>query len=219
MSAKADRGEAHRGPARAAVLASVRSALADGGPPVPAGRPPPGADVADPVELFAERVAEYRATVRRTEAEGLAVQVAELCAEHQATRIGIPSDLPAEWLPAGVEFVPDDPPLTPRALDALDGSLTGCALAVAETGSLVLDHGPRQGRRALTLLPDLHLCVVAEADVVADVPDALAILGAAVRDGRPVTFVSGPSATSDIELQRVEGVHGPRRLVVLLVAG
>jgi len=217
VSAKADRDEP-RGPARAAVLGRVRSALADGGPPVAAGEPPPGAQVADPVELFAERVTEYRATVRRTDAEGVAAQVAELCAEHRATRVGIPPDLPAEWLPAGVELVRDDPPLTPRALDALDGALTGCALAVAETGSLVLDHGPRQGRRALTLLPDLHLCVVAEGDVVADVPDALAILGKAVGDGRPVTFVSGPSATSDIELQRVEGVHGPRRLVVLLVA-
>jgi L-lactate dehydrogenase complex protein LldG len=219
VSAKPDRDVSHRGPARAAVLARVRSALADGGPPVANGEPPPGARVADPVELFAERVAEYRATVRRVNADGLPALLADLCAEHRATRIGIPPDLPAEWLPAGVELVHDDPPLMPRALDALDGALTGCALAVAETGSLVLDHGPRQGRRALTLLPDLHLCVVGEADVVADVPDALAILGRAVRDGRPVTFVSGPSATSDIELQRVEGVHGPRRLVVVLVAG
>jgi L-lactate dehydrogenase complex protein LldG len=219
VSARADRDEGHRGPARAAVLASVRAALADGGPSVAAGEPPPGVRTADPVELLAERVAEYRATVRRTGPEALASLLAELCAEHRATRIGIPPGLPAEWLPPGVECVRDDPPLTPRALDALDGALTGCALAVAETGSLVLDHGPRQGRRALTLLPDLHLCVVAEADVVPDVPDALAILGRAVRDGRPVTFVSGPSATSDIELQRVEGVHGPRRLVVVLVAG
>lgn len=213
MSAEPDRGAA-----RAAVLASVRAALADGGPPVEVGEPPPGARVAEPVELFAERVAAYRAAVRRTDAEGLSTLLGELCAEHGATRVGIPPDLPIEWLPAGVELVRDDPPLTPRELDALDGALTGCALAVAETGSLVLDHGVGQGRRALTLLPDLHLCVVAEADVVADVPDALAVLDQAVRDGLPVTFVSGPSATSDIELQRVEGVHGPRRLVVVLVA-
>jgi L-lactate dehydrogenase complex protein LldG len=219
VSATADPRRPHDDQARAAVLARVRAALADGGPPAAAGEPPPGAQVADPVELFAERVAEYRARVRRTDAAGLATTLAELCAEHGATRIGVPPDLPSDWEPAGVELVRDDPPLAPRELDALDGSLTGCALAVAETGSLVLDHAARQGRRALTLLPDLHLCVVASSDVVADVPDALAALGRAVRDGRPVTFVSGPSATSDIELQRVEGVHGPRRLEVVLVTG
>jgi L-lactate dehydrogenase complex protein LldG len=100
----------------------------------------------------------------------------------------------------------------------VDGVLTGCALGIAETGTLVLDGGPRQGRRAVTLLPDLHLCVVEEDQIVASVPEAIARLGEAVRgEGRPVTFVSGPSATSDIELDRVEGVHGPRSLEVLVV--
>ena len=109
------------------------------------------------------------------------------------------------------------PPLTPRDLDALDGVLTGCAAAIAETGTIVLDGGPRSGRRLLTLVPDLHVCVVEAADVHASVPDAIAALAEAAAEGRPLTFVSGPSATSDIELERVEGVHGPRTLVILVV--
>jgi L-lactate dehydrogenase complex protein LldG len=116
-----------------------------------------------------------------------------------------------------IERVADDPPLSPRDLDALDGVLTGCAAAIAETGTLVLDGGPRSGRRVLTLVPDLHVCVVAEADVHDGVPDAIAALAGAAREGRPLTLVSGPSATSDIELERVEGVHGPRTLVILVV--
>jgi L-lactate dehydrogenase complex protein LldG len=116
-----------------------------------------------------------------------------------------------------VEAVPDSG-LDAHELDRLDGALTGCALAIAETGTVVLDGGPGQGRRALTLVPDLHLCVVEEERVVGIVPEAVAALEDAVRDGRPLTFVSGPSATSDIELSRVEGVHGPRTLVMVLVS-
>jgi L-lactate dehydrogenase complex protein LldG len=122
-----------------------------------------------------------------------------------------PAALP--WRPDGVELV-EDHGLPARELDGLDGALTGCALAIAETGTIVLDGGERSGRRALTLVPDLHLCVVERSQVVATVPDAIR----ALRGARgPFTFVSGPSATSDIELDRVEGVHGPRRLEVLLV--
>ena len=118
---------------------------------------------------------------------------------------------------SGVEVVVDDPPLSPQALDQLDGVLTGCALAIAETGTIVLDGGERSGRRALTLVPDWHLCVVEAGSVVAGVPDAVAALADAAAEGRPITLVSGPSATSDIELDRVEGVHGPRTLDVLVL--
>jgi L-lactate dehydrogenase complex protein LldG len=117
----------------------------------------------------------------------------------------------------GVEVVVDDPPLSPHALDALDGVLTGCALAIAETGTIVLDGGERSGRRALTLVPDWHVCVVEPGSIVAGVPDAVAALAEAAAEGRPITLVSGPSATSDIELDRVEGVHGPRTLDVLVL--
>ena len=197
--------------AREDVLARVRAALRD----VPAGEhaqaagyEPPPAPAGDPVARFAERVSDYRATVR--EADDVAATIARVCAEHGARRVGAPTGLP--WRPDGVELV-EDHGLSAQELDALDGALTGCALAIAETGTIVLDGGERSGRRALTLVPDLHVCIVERAQVVATVPEAIR----ALEGGRgPFTFVSGPSATSDIELDRVEGVHGPRRLEVLL---
>jgi L-lactate dehydrogenase complex protein LldG len=200
--------------AREDVLARVRAALADvprdETPVAPAYEPPPPSG-ADPIARFVERVSDYRATVR--EAPDVATTVGQVCAEHAARRIGVPRGLPAAWRPDGLELVTDDG-LGVRDLDALDGALTGCALAIAETGTIVLDGGERSGRRALTLVPDLHLCVVERAHIVASVPDAFR----ALQDARgPFTLVSGPSATSDIELDRVEGVHGPRRLEVLLV--
>jgi L-lactate dehydrogenase complex protein LldG len=121
-------------------------------------------------------------------------------------------------VPTGVELLRDDPPLDLAALDDVDGVLTGCALAIAETGTLVLDAAPASGRRALTLVPDLHVCVVGEDQIVADLPEAIAALRGAAEDRRPITFVSGPSATSDIEFERIEGVHGPRMLEVVVVA-
>ena len=201
--------------ARDDVLARVRAALRD----VPAEEAlavrqayePPPPPAGDPVVRFAERVADYQATVR--EADELAATIAGVCAEHDARRIGVPIGLLEGWRPEGLELVEDDG-LSARELDALDGALTGCALAIAETGTIVLDGGERSGRRALTLVPDLHVCLVQRAHVVATVPEAIR----ALEGGRgPFTFVSGPSATSDIELDRVEGVHGPRRLEVLLV--
>ncbi len=115
-------------------------------------------------------------------------------------------------------MVVDSPPLSPAVLDELDGVLTGSALAIAETGTIVLDGGERSGRRALTLVPDWHICIVEESAIVAGVPDAVALLRDAAAEGRPITLVSGPSATSDIELDRVEGVHGPRTLDVVVVS-
>jgi L-lactate dehydrogenase complex protein LldG len=132
-----------------------------------------------------------------------------------ARRLAVPPDLPPEWRPDGAELL-EDRGLSPRQLDALDGALTGCALAIAETGTVVLDGGERQGRRVLTLVPDYHLCVVAAESIFELVPEAVGRLEAAVREGRPLTFVSGPSATSDIELSRVEGVHGPRTLNIVV---
>jgi L-lactate dehydrogenase complex protein LldG len=204
--------------ARDELLARVREALRD----VPADDAPiqrsyrrDGASGPQAAHLFAERVADYDATVARVDAARLADALAERCA---ARRVAVPSDLPPAWRPPGVELV-EDHGLTNKELDELDGVLTGCALAIAETGTIVLDSGARQGRRALTLVPDWHLCVVEESQVVETVPQAVALLEDAVREGRPITFVSGPSATSDIELSRVPGVHGPRTLDVLLVRG
>jgi L-lactate dehydrogenase complex protein LldG len=128
----------------------------------------------------------------------------------------VPAALPDAWRPAELELV-EDAELTPRELDALDGVVTGCTLAIAETGTIVLTAAPHEGRRVLTLVPDLHVCIVEERQIVELVPEAFAALADAA--GRPITFVSGPSATSDIELSRVEGVHGPRDLVVLVVSG
>jgi L-lactate dehydrogenase complex protein LldG len=204
--------------AREAVLGAVRAALdASAVPPeVPRGYRGPGETVQeDTVALFCERCADYRATVRRVSAAGLPGAVAAACAERGARRLVIPPGGPERI--EGVELVADDPPLGPRELDGLDGVLTGCALAIAETGTIVLDGGQRSGRRAITLVPDYHVCVVEAGRIVAGVPDAVAALAEAAAEGRPVTLVSGPSATSDIELDRVEGVHGPRTLDVFVV--
>jgi L-lactate dehydrogenase complex protein LldG len=201
--------------ARDEILRRVRAALAD----VPAGGPEAEPVLRDYrrthhetglVDLFAERVADYRATVRRVSREALGDAIAEAL---DGKAVVAPADLPDEW--AGrIDVRRDEPPLPVAELDAADVVLTGCALGIAETGTIVLDAGTVQGRRALTLVPDLHVCVVREDQVVADVPDAVAALDPL----RPLTWISGPSATSDIELQRVEGVHGPRTLIVLLVS-
>ena len=140
----------------------------------------------------------------------------ELCREAGAERLAVPGDLPDEWRPNATELVTDDG-LDAQTLATLDGALTGCALAIAETGTIVLDGGDGQGRRALSLVPDYHLCVVEADAIVATVPEAIRELEPAVKEGRPLTFISGPSATSDIELTRVEGVHGPRTLHVVVL--
>jgi L-lactate dehydrogenase complex protein LldG len=207
--------------ARAAILARIRDAYPD--PPASVDVPrdyaralPAGTDI---VELFAERVADYRVTVHRVTAGDLARTVADALAGRGARKLVVPAGLPGEWLSlardAGIEPLADDPPLTHADLDAADGVITGCAVAIAETGTIVLDAGEGQGRRALSLLPDYHLCVVGSDRIVGTIAEALERL----EPRRPLTWISGPSATSDIELQRVEGVHGPRTLEVVIVEG
>ena len=212
--------------AREEVLARVRAALGAGDPSQPDFVTPrlPEAgpayrnlgtlDGERLLDLLAERLADYRAAVRRATSSGLASEVAAALAGRGARRVVVPPGLPVA-LPPGVEAVPDDG-LSPQELDAVDGVVTGAAVAIAETGTIVLDASPDQGRRAITLVPDYHLCVVRAEQVVELVPEAVARLAAAA--WRPLTWISGPSATSDIELSRVEGVHGPRTLEVILVA-
>ncbi|MFJ5610267.1 lactate utilization protein C [Streptomyces sp. NPDC093221] len=167
-------------------------------------------------DLLAENLTDYRAHIHRTDQAGLAPAVARLLAERGARTAVVPAGVPREWLAGigGTRLLDDVPPLTAAQLDEVDSVITGCALAVAETGTIVLDAGADQGRRILTLVPDHHICVVRAPDqVVASVPLALPRLDPT----RPQTWISGPSATSDIELDRVEGVHGPRTLDVILV--
>lgn len=209
--------------AREVVLMRVAAALRD----VPADERPEQVLVpreyrlsegGDVVERFIERISEYKTTVCRVSADEVASVAADRCRLRGVGRLGVPSDLPAAWRPGGVEVVPAGV-LDARALDALDGAMTGCALAIAETGTIVLDAGEHQGGRALSLVPDYHLCVVGEEQIVGGVPEAMAGIAVTIRRLlRPVTLISGPSATSDIELSRVEGVHGPRTLDVLVVA-
>ncbi|MER7581476.1 LUD domain-containing protein [Kitasatospora sp. NPDC097691] len=205
---------------RDAILGRIRAALADvpateepGDVPVPRAyrrsHVGPGEDV---VALFAERVSDYRATVTRTDLAGLPAAIAAALTARRARRLALPGAFPVELLPPGDwEWHPE--PLDVPALDALDGAITLAAAGIAVTGTIVLDTGPGQGRRALTLVPDYHLCIVRAEQIADDVPDALACLVPT----RPLTFISGPSATSDIELDRVEGVHGPRTLDVVIV--
>jgi L-lactate dehydrogenase complex protein LldG len=164
------------------------------------------------LDLLAERLRDYGCTVRRTTPDQLMTAVGEALGQRSARRVVVPPGLELASLPAGVDIVADDG-LSPAALDAVDGIITGAAVAIAETGTIVLDGSPDQGRRALSLVPDYHLCVVQAEQVVGLVPEALARLA----PGRPLTWISGPSATSDIELDRVQGVHGPRTLEVILV--
>ncbi|KEG38377.1 MULTISPECIES: LutC/YkgG family protein [Streptomyces] len=206
---------------RERILGRVRRALAD----VPPGEDVPverdylrehgERTVEETVDLLAENLADYRAVVHRTDAGSLPGVVAELLAAHGASTVLVPPGLDESWLAAAeVTQVPDEASSTPYELDRVDSVVTACAVAVAETGTIVLDGSPDQGRRRISLIPDHHICVVrVPGQVVASVPQALERLDPA----RPLTWISGPSATSDIELDRVEGVHGPRTLEVVLV--
>ncbi|MGW0655908.1 LutC/YkgG family protein [Streptomyces umbrinus] len=208
------------------ILARVRRALAD----VPRDDTPydqafergylrehGDRSVEQTVDLLAENLADYRAQVHRCAADELAATIARLLAERGSTSVVVPTGLDPEWLAAtDVTRVPDRLDSTPAELDRVDSVVTACAVAIAETGTIILDGGPDQGRRRITLVPDHHICVVRVPDqVVSSVPQGLERLDPA----RPLTWISGPSATSDIELDRVEGVHGPRTLEVVLVSG
>ncbi len=193
--------------ARDTVLAAVRAAVTGAAPPPPAPSLVPGRQgVTDLVALFVERVEDYRAIVTRCAPTDVPATLAAALAgtDSAVVPVGFPHDVPGGVVDTG---------LTATELDALDAVVTTATVAIAETGTVVLDHGPGQGRRALSLVPDLHVCVVRAEQVVPDVPDAMGRLDPA----RPQTWISGPSATSDIELNRVEGVHGPRRLHVVVV--
>ncbi len=169
------------------------------------------------ISLFVERVREYKARVRPVRPAELAQAIADACAARGVQRLVVPADLPEGWAPSGVTLL-REPGLSNDMLEHSDGVLTAAAMGIAQTGTIVLDSGPGQGRRAISLLPDYHLCVIRDDQVVGLVPEAVASLHTAAADSaRPITFISGPSATSDIELNRVEGVHGPRTLEVLLV--
>lgn len=217
---------------REQVMGRIRRALAD----VPRGESPQ--DVPVPrdylrahgrlspertADLLAENLADYRAIVHRTTPAGLPGLLTELLTAHGSRRVVVPPGLPARWLSPwaeqaartpGAELVQDTAALTHHDLDSVDSVVTGCAVAIAETGTIVLDASRDQGRRRITLVPDHHICVVqVPGQVVASVPEGLERLDPA----RPLTWISGPSATSDIELDRVEGVHGPRTLEVVLV--
>ncbi len=192
--------------AKADILARIRGAL--GETPVPAVRRAYRAAGSIPsdgiVDQFCEYVAEYRATVHRTSDVPATVQA--------ILGVGKRVGVPVGFRDLGLPVIEDDG-LSVAALDELDAVVTGCAVAIADTGTIVLVAGDVSGRRALTLVPDHHVCVVMASDVVASVPDAIAALG----PDAPLTFISGPRATSDIELDRVEGVHGPRRLDVIVL--
>ncbi|REE75419.1 L-lactate dehydrogenase complex protein LldG [Rhodococcus wratislaviensis] len=200
--------------AREEILSRIRSALAEGLAPEPVPRDyhrQPASGPGD-VEFFVHTVDDYRAQVHRADESTVAEIVTGLIAE--GARAVVPPDLPEAWRPRR-DVVVDGAPaeLSTLELDALDVVVTGCTLGIAATGTIVLDGGAGQGRRALTLVPDHHICIVRTDQIVDTVPQAFQTLDAT----KPLTFISGPSATSDIELNRVEGVHGPRTLDVVIV--
>lgn len=212
--------------AREEILSRIKTGLKD----VPAAEAPESSPVAREyrrsgagstqqlIERLIERLKDYKAVVQEVSPSELPSAIQASCRRRGVRTLVVPTDFPQEWLPSPVQLLKDEA-LTKEELDSSDGVLTGCALAIAQTGTIVLDAGPGQGRRAITLVPDYHLCVVRADQIVDLVPEAIARL--AIPAGKavhPLTFISGPSATSDIELSRVEGVHGPRTLEVLLVS-
>lgn len=212
--------------ARDEILGRIRTALSDVTEADPARDVPVAwqygraTDIADVLGLFVERVEDYRAIVERVPVTDVPEAVVRHLRDTGATTVVLPVGIDAAWRAAieasGLGVLSDEPALSHDELNRVDAVVTAAAVGIAETGTFVLDHRPDQGRRALTLVPDRHVCVVRADQVVTDVPEAVARLAASVAEGLPLTWVSGPSATSDIELNRVEGVHGPRTLHVLV---
>lgn len=200
---------------REQILAAVRGATRDAPAPEPnrdywhrLGRTRQGF-----IDLFSERAAEYRAEVRTVPSAELSRTIGTELATRQAGSVVVPKDLDPQWLTTVTSrVIHDHARLSATDLDQIDAVITGSAAAIAMTGTIILDGGPAQGRRAISLVPDLHICVVRSADIAGTVPEAISRLDA----DRPLTWIAGPSATSDIELDRVEGVHGPRHLVILI---
>jgi L-lactate dehydrogenase complex protein LldG len=211
-----------------AVLDKIRSALADVKEHDPyadiprvweTGRP---TAVTDPIELFIDRLIDYKAEVMRVASVSeLPASILNCLRDAQALSCCVPPGLESDWLaPAkreGIAVCVDDPPLSKLDLDGIAAVVTKCRICMAETGTIALDHRADQGRRIISLLPDTHICVVETNQIVSDVPEAVALLEPSLREGLPITWISGPSATSDIELSRVEGVHGPRNLYVIIL--
>jgi len=208
--------------ARGEILGRVRATKADpGGSAVAIPRRYRRAGTLDDgarFELLCSRIGDYQAKVVPVRRAGIAAAIEDECAQRDARRLVIPTGLPSEWRPKGLELIPDDG-LSAAELDALDGVITGCTVAIAETGTIALSAGDHEGRRAISLVVDLHICVVEPHQIVEIVPEAISALAEAARRRSPITLISGPSATSDIELNRIEGVHGPRQLVVIVVRG
>jgi L-lactate dehydrogenase complex protein LldG len=208
---------------REEVLARIRRALGPagaGGDSAPEGgaaayghRTRSTADSAHLVSLLTERLSDYGSSVRHCTAGQLGRELAEALASRGVARAVVAPDFEVGLLPEGVQCVADHG-LTAVELDTFDAVITMATVVIAETGTIVLDGSTGQGRRALSLIPDYHLCIVRERQVVGLVPEALARL----QPERPLTWISGPSATSDIELDRVEGVHGPRTMEVIVVS-
>ena len=211
--------------ARDEILGRIRSAVPDGPTAEPTHDEGAGAyrdtgtlDTDARLTLFEERLQEYGVQLTRSSEDDLRATIENALQARGASHIVVPSGFPDAWTPQGVDTPTEAPEsVTIEALAAVDGVITTCAVAIAETGTLALDAGAGQGRRALTLVPDYHLCIVLAEQVVQTVPEAFRRLEPSVRSGKPITLVSGPSATSDIELNRVKGVHGPRTLDVILV--
>jgi L-lactate dehydrogenase complex protein LldG len=206
--------------AREEILGRIRSALADR-PDVPEVSWSYGQAVStdgeDIVERFIERTADYRAAVQRVDADDVGAAIEGVLAAAGVCSVVADSLVRQRWpVDAEVQWV-DDNALTATELDAIDAVVTTATVGIANTGTIVLDHSPGQGRRSISLVPDMHVCVIAGDQIVSDVPEAVARLVESGAHTRPLTWISGPSATSDIELDRVEGVHGPRTLHVIVV--
>jgi len=172
------------------------------------------------LNLFVERVADYKATVQVIDHGSVISSIENICSQKNLSKVVIDGSLSSDFRPSNVELFEDQPSqlLSYAELDSMDAVLTTCAVAVAETGTIALDAGDGQGRRVLSLIPDVHICIVKQEQIVEIIPEAFQMLKKSVeKEGRPITLISGPSATSDIELNRVEGVHGPRILEVLVV--